>query len=383
MPGAFPEPLRQRAPRSGFEGYYASRRLPRTAPMSLHRWHVFLSLSGPQHVGDALGAVDRSGHFRGTGFRHVCVDWGEDIAWILARELRQRHPFGRAPCPAASHEAMLPHAHALGLRPFLPHVFDELHLGARSQVVETRLDDVVAGEVQLTAVRRLDERVAFPGEEPRHATVRRHHVLLHVAALHPDVLLEFAPGRVEGVAQGHVHVLRVLAIDHDLALAGTVHVDLHLEMSALVLVPGGRTTVTDSPGRDLHHTELARGIPGIERALATASRSAAGGRQLYFYVELAPGCAPEQVRATLMADPAVAGAEVLVFPVESVAVLEDRGHGVLLERVGTRAATAHETVLLEGRFDVRLVTARLMLHAVRQLTGLPPGAHRFQALAAP
>jgi diaminopimelate dehydrogenase len=147
-----------------------------------------------------------------------------------------------------------------------------------------------------------------------------------------------------------------------------------------ILVPRGRTELTDSPGLDLRHTELARGVPGVRRALAAAGRTPDGRRQHYFYVELEPGHDVERVRAALALDPALADHDVLVFPVDSVAALEDRGHGVLLERIGMRGKATHETLLLEGRFDVHLVTARLMLHAALQLPTLAPGAHRFTTL---
>jgi diaminopimelate dehydrogenase len=151
----------------------------------------------------------------------------------------------------------------------------------------------------------------------------------------------------------------------------------HFEALFEVLIPKGRTQLTTAPGVNLHHTEAARGIPGVRAALATEVQGASGRRQHYFYVELTPGVEPEQVRTALAADPLFAGEEILVFPVESIATLEQRGHGVLLERGGTAGAGVHDTLLLEGRFDPTAFTARAMLDAARRLPGTPRGLQRY------
>jgi diaminopimelate dehydrogenase len=151
----------------------------------------------------------------------------------------------------------------------------------------------------------------------------------------------------------------------------------HLEGLFQVLIPKGRTQLTLSPGINLHHTEAARGIAGVRAALATEVQGAAGGRQHYFYLELAPGQEAERVRQALAADPLFAGDEILVFPVESVSALEQRGHGVLLERAGTAGAGVHDTLLLEGRFDPYAFTARVMLDAARRLPQARRGLHHY------
>jgi diaminopimelate dehydrogenase len=151
----------------------------------------------------------------------------------------------------------------------------------------------------------------------------------------------------------------------------------HLEGLFQVLIPKGRTQLTVSPGVNLHHTEAARAIPGVRAALATEVQRAGGGRQHYFYLELAPGQDVEQVRLRLAADPLFAGDEILAFPVDSVSALEQRGHGVLLERAGTVGAGVHDTLLLEGRFDPYAFTARVMLDAAGRLPNVPRGLHRY------
>jgi diaminopimelate dehydrogenase len=148
-----------------------------------------------------------------------------------------------------------------------------------------------------------------------------------------------------------------------------------------LLIPNGRTVVTARPGVSLHHTEAAQNTPGIRAALATESRGADGRLTRYVYAELANGADAAAVQAALAADPLFAGEETLLFPVESIAALEEEGHGCLLERRGTARSGAHQNLLLEARFDVATFAARVMLDAARRLWRLAPRAHRYSLSA--
>ena len=64
------------------------------------------------------------------------------------------------------------------------------------------------------------------------------------------------------------------------------------------------------------------------------------------------------------------------------AVLEEEGHGIVLERWGEAAGVEHQRLLLEGRFDPVAMAAQVMLAAVRALPVLPPGAHALSDLPA-
>jgi diaminopimelate dehydrogenase len=143
-----------------------------------------------------------------------------------------------------------------------------------------------------------------------------------------------------------------------------------------ILIPRGETAVTDRPGISLHHTEAARNVPGIRGALVAERGGPEGRVTRYVYAELERGADPDFVRSTLAADPLFAGEETLLFPVASIAAMEE-GHGVLVERRGTARAGAHQNLLLEGRFDVPTFAARVMLDGARRLAHLGPGAHRY------
>jgi len=143
-----------------------------------------------------------------------------------------------------------------------------------------------------------------------------------------------------------------------------------------LLVPKGRTHARPRPAASLHHTLAARDVAGVRDALCTELRTPDGRVQRYVYVELEPGTEPERASATLRADPLFLGEETLVFPVESVAALEEEGHGLVLERWGGGdGGGEHQRFLLEGRFDPVVLTAHVMLAAARALPALPPGAH--------
>jgi diaminopimelate dehydrogenase len=136
-----------------------------------------------------------------------------------------------------------------------------------------------------------------------------------------------------------------------------------------MLMPHGAEALTRRPVLPLHHTTQA--IPGVRGALVTEQRAGAE-RQRYLYVELAPGTTLEAVRAAVSSDPAFAGEQTQVFAVDSIAELEAEGHGLLLERRGSRAA-----LVLEARFDPVLFAARAMLDAAQRLPGLGAGGHRY------
>jgi diaminopimelate dehydrogenase len=142
-----------------------------------------------------------------------------------------------------------------------------------------------------------------------------------------------------------------------------------------LLIPKGHTEATDRPGISLHHTLSARAVAGVQDALCTELRSAEGQLQRYVYVELAPGADRERVADAIRSEPLFLEEETLVFPVESVAALEEEGRGIVLERRGTAGTTAHQMLLLEARFDLPSLAAQVMLAAARALPNLPPGAH--------
>lgn len=134
-----------------------------------------------------------------------------------------------------------------------------------------------------------------------------------------------------------------------------------------LLTPKGHSETVWRPGVSLHHTTVAGAVAGVRAALSTEVRSVEGTLQHYVYVELEEGAEAQAVESAIRSDPLFLGEEVLVFPVESVAALEEEGHGVLLERRGVAAGTGHQLLLLEARFSETALAAQVMLAAVHAL----------------
>ncbi|UZR27215.1 hypothetical protein [Methylococcus mesophilus] len=152
-----------------------------------------------------------------------------------------------------------------------------------------------------------------------------------------------------------------------------------------LLTPKGDTETTHRPaGTSLHHSTVARAVPGVKDALCTELHVPGGKQQRYLYVELDEGAEFARVESALRSDPLFLGEETLVFQVDDVSALEDEGQGVLLKRYGTAARTAHQLLLFEARVSELALSAQCMAAAARALPGLkarayslfdlPPGA---------
>jgi diaminopimelate dehydrogenase len=90
---------------------------------------------------------------------------------------------------------------------------------------------------------------------------------------------------------------------------------------------------------------------------------------------LKQGANADLVAEAIRADPLFLGEETQVFPVESLASLEQEGRGVVLDRRGSSQRLGHQHFVLEGRFDEVAVTAEVMLAAARALPDLDPGVY--------
>jgi diaminopimelate dehydrogenase len=142
-----------------------------------------------------------------------------------------------------------------------------------------------------------------------------------------------------------------------------------------VLTPKGHTETTHRPGISLHHSAWLRSVQGVKDALCTEPHSADTGSQRYVYVEFEPGADRNIVIDAIRNDPLFLDMETLVLPVESVAALEEEGHGVVVQRRGAAGRTGHQLLLLEARFDRWALAAQMMIAAARAVPGQAAGAH--------
>jgi diaminopimelate dehydrogenase len=142
-----------------------------------------------------------------------------------------------------------------------------------------------------------------------------------------------------------------------------------------LLAPRGHTETSLHSVPSLHHTLAAAGIKGVREALSTEHRSVSGTIQRYVYVELEPSASAAAVERAIVNDPLFLDEETLVFPVPSIAALEETNHGVTLERRAASGEVSHTSFLLEARYDEAGLAARMMLAAARSLTVLQAGAY--------
>lgn len=153
-----------------------------------------------------------------------------------------------------------------------------------------------------------------------------------------------------------------------------------------LLTPKGHTEISNRPGVSLHHSTWVRDLKGVKDALCSELRSAGGGTQRYVYVELERNADANAIADLIRGDPLFLDTETIVLPVESIAALEDEGHGIVLERRGAAGRTGHQLFLLEARFDRWALGGQTMVAAARAAPGRRPGAYSlldipFAALA--
>ncbi|SDS34531.1 Rossmann-fold NAD(P)-binding domain-containing protein [Pseudomonas oryzae] len=139
-------------------------------------------------------------------------------------------------------------------------------------------------------------------------------------------------------------------------------------------LPHGRTQASLHTASSLHHSLAAEGVEGVRTALATELKTADGRVQRYVYVELEPGADRLAVEDAILGDPLYLDEETLVFPVASVADLEETDRGLLLERHAAASNGSHAAMLLEARFNEIELAARMMLAGARALPLLQRGA---------
>lgn len=185
---------------------------------------------------------------------------------------------------------------------------------------------------------------------------------------------------LHGVAlEAHKHAIHKAAVHHRTAAivgAGWDPGALSVFRSWFALLtPGGATETRHHTGISLRHMAMARTVVGVKDALCAEVRAPNRSLQRYVYVELQKGADPDKIAQAIRADPLFLGEDTQVFPVESLAELEEEGRGVVLDRRGPPGRFGHQHLLLEARFDDTVLTAQVMLAAARALPQLEAGAY--------
>lgn len=142
-----------------------------------------------------------------------------------------------------------------------------------------------------------------------------------------------------------------------------------------VMAPRGITFTNFGPGMSMGHSVAAKAVPGVKDALSMTIPAGSGRHRRQVYVELEQGAEFEQIREQIMLDPYFNKDETFVYQVNSIKDLQDVGHGVLLERVGTSGKTGNQQFKWEMRINNPALTAQVMTAAARASTKQEPGAY--------
>lgn len=179
--------------------------------------------------------------------------------------------------------------------------------------------------------------------------------------------------------EAHSNVIHKAAVHHRAAAivgAGWDPGALSVVRSWLALLtPGGMTETRRHTGISLRHTTMAQNVTGVKDALCAEVRAPGGRLQRYVYVELEKRADTDRITQAIRADPLFLAEDTQVFPVDSLAELEEEGRGVVLDRRGPPGRFGHQHLLLEARCDDSVLTAQVMLAAARALPQLKPGSY--------
>ena len=129
--------------------------------------------------------------------------------------------------------------------------------------------------------------------------------------------------------------------------------------------PNGLTYTNFGPGMSMGHSVAARAVPGVAQALSMTIPTGTGVHRRMVYIELEPGASFETVAAAIKADPYFAHDDTRVTQVESVAALQDMGHGVHLTRKGVSGRTHNQLFDFSMRINNPALTAQILVSSAR------------------
>ncbi len=129
--------------------------------------------------------------------------------------------------------------------------------------------------------------------------------------------------------------------------------------------PNGLTYTNFGPGMSMGHSVAARSVEGVQQALSMTIPTGTGVHRRMVYVELADGANFEKVAATIKADPYFAHDDTRVTRVDSVAALQDMGHGVQLTRKGVSGRTHNQLFEFSMRINNPALTAQILVSSAR------------------
>ncbi len=141
------------------------------------------------------------------------------------------------------------------------------------------------------------------------------------------------------------------------------------------VAPKGITYTNFGPGRSMGHSVAARAIEGVKDALSMTIPVGTGIHRRMVYVELEEGADFDKVAAAIKSDAYFASDETHVIRVDSVADINDVGHGVNLVRKGVSGQTHNQMFEFNMKINNPALTAQVLVCVARASMRQKPGCY--------
>ena len=141
------------------------------------------------------------------------------------------------------------------------------------------------------------------------------------------------------------------------------------------VAPKGITYTNFGPGRSMGHSVAARAIEGVKDALSMTIPVGTGIHRRMVYVELEEGADFDKVAAAIKSDAYFASDETHVIRVDSVADINDVGHGVNLVRKGVSGQTHNQMFEFNMKINNPALTAQVLVCVARASMRQQPGCY--------
>lgn len=183
----------------------------------------------------------------------------------------------------------------------------------------------------------------------------------------------------------HNEIVSTRSILHTAALEGGVAAvtaagwdpgsDSVVRMLLQAMAPQGITHTNFGPGMSMGHSVAARAIEGVADALSITMPAGGGRHKREVYIVPKKGAEKELIAKLLRQDDYFAQDESHIAFVDSIAELQDVGHGVSLERKGVSGQTHNQLFRYEMRINNPALTAQIMVAAARAALRMPAGCY--------
>lgn len=141
------------------------------------------------------------------------------------------------------------------------------------------------------------------------------------------------------------------------------------------MAPKGMTYTNFGPGRSMGHSVAAKNVKGVKDALSMTIPLGTGIHRRMVYVELEEGASPDEVSAAIKSDPYFASDETHVIPVESIASINDVGHGVNMIRKGVSGDSHNQLFEFNMKINNPALTGQILVMAARAALRQKPGCY--------